>query len=628
MSYTSRKRGIALAWALIASILFAMTAPCTKAEVKAATPPNVTSVTFDETTGVAKGTVSGDGVLYCEVYGDGKHVASMHFGTIDGDKDAGREYIYDNLNEYLMKNGSGTYTCYYVFCANDQIRDKLNVYDGEAALKSALEANKDDLSYKTATISYTKPDKQLAVPANLHFEDKGDGYVLLAFDEVEGAARYFIYHEDYDAAGNRTNGDGKSWYTSEKCNYLIDWPQNTRAKVKLYVKAVSGNVQQYMDSEVSEPIEYTKGDVIKAQEKVLDIINNADNDSAKVEAAEKLVSDEVKIDDIENSIKANEAAQTNYKAIDDAYKASKNITVNATTGGTDEMAANKVSIVGAAMNVPQNSTVSVTLAQTPTSTVETTTGKLDPDVYKNVVAFDINVTDASGNEILTTDAKTPMLVTLPIPAGKSYNNLTVLHYRNDNKFEIIKPIKIDTEAGTFTIMIRHFSTFAVVDYKEPVTSSDGTASGTSSSNSNVENETSVDIKTWKPTTPEEIRRYNAVGKGAVSFIKAATNAYDLTAANAMQGPMCFVSFDAVRGDYQIGRTYNIYPTGQKGVYHMDKPATITLNIPADLQAAGRDFKMICVTKDGLPIILNDQDKNATTITITTSDYYAFALIYK
>ena len=38
--------------------------------------------------------------------------------------------------------------------------------------------------------------------------------------------------------------------------------------------------------------------------------------------------------------------------------------------------------------------------------------------------------------------------------------------------------------------------------------------------------------------------------------------------------------------------------------------------------------MICVTENGLPIILNDIDKDANTITFETENYYAFALIYK
>ena len=105
------------------------------------------------------------------------------------------------------------------------------------------------------------------------------------------------------------------------------------------------------------------------------------------------------------------------------------------------------------------------------------------------------------------------------------------------------------------------------------------------------------------------------------------NVYPVTVKNAMQGKRCFESFEAVLGDYTIGRTYNILPNGKR-LYKMDKSVTITLSIPKELQAAGREFEMICVTEKGVPVILKDQDKDSATITITTDKFYAFALAYK
>lgn len=61
---------------------------------------------------------------------------------------------------------------------------------------------------------------------------------------------------------------------------------------------------------------------------------------------------------------------------------------------------------------------------------------------------------------------------------------------------------------------------------------------------------------------------------------------------------------------------------------MDKAVTITLSIPKELQAAGREFEMICVTEKGVPVILKDQDKDPVIIIITTDKFYAFALAYK
>ena len=97
--------------------------------------------------------------------------------------------------------------------------------------------------------------------------------------------------------------------------------------------------------------------------------------------------------------------------------------------------------------------------------------------------------------------------------------------------------------------------------------------------------------------------------------------------NAMQGKLCYDSFEAVLGDWVIGRTYNILPSG-RAVYRMDSKARITLSIPKSLQAPGREYKMICVTEKGLPVIFNDLDRDSGTITFETDVYYAFALIYR
>ena len=91
--------------------------------------------------------------------------------------------------------------------------------------------------------------------------------------------------------------------------------------------------------------------------------------------------------------------------------------------------------------------------------------------------------------------------------------------------------------------------------------------------------------------------------------------------------MCFKSFEAVLGDYTIGRTYNIYPPSGTA-YSMDKEIQITLNIPAAVYRENRDYKMICVTENGQPIVYNDLDNNPGTITIKTNKFYAYALIYK
>lgn len=155
---------------------------------------------------------------------------------------------------------------------------------------------------------------------------------------------------------------------------------------------------------------------------------------------------------------------------------------------------------------------------------------------------------------------------------------------------------------------------------------DSSSSSDSSPSDDSDSVTEVVYEEWKPGTPEEAKRYAAYSKEKVDFVAEAGN-YTVSVKNAMQGPRCFDSFEAVLGDFSIGRTYNIYPGGRVE-YKMDSKARITLSIPKALQAAGREFKMICVTANGLPIVLDNLSSDPETITFETDTYYAFALIYK
>ena len=156
--------------------------------------------------------------------------------------------------------------------------------------------------------------------------------------------------------------------------------------------------------------------------------------------------------------------------------------------------------------------------------------------------------------------------------------------------------------------------------------SDGSFPSYREGGSSFENNEPI-IEVWKPITPDEIKRYAAYGREKVSFTTDAASGYSVSIYNAMQGKQCYDSFESVLGDYTIGRTYNIYPSG-KAVYKTDSKARITLNIPTVMQKDGREFRMICVTEKGRPVVLTDLDSNPNTITFETDTYYAFALVYK
>jgi len=95
----------------------------------------------------------------------------------------------------------------------------------------------------------------------------------------------------------------------------------------------------------------------------------------------------------------------------------------------------------------------------------------------------------------------------------------------------------------------------------------------------------------------------------------------------MQGPSCFAAFESVLNGYTIGRTYDIFPNGQR-VQSTDKEIGFSIEVPKALQKDGRTFQMICVTKGGQPVVLKDLDTNPDTVTVKTDKFYAFALVYK
>ncbi len=153
------------------------------------------------------------------------------------------------------------------------------------------------------------------------------------------------------------------------------------------------------------------------------------------------------------------------------------------------------------------------------------------------------------------------------------------------------------------------------------------AKSESTASSAIDSGTKAAVEIWKPATPDEAKRYACMGREAIRYTQPNDSAYQVDIKNAMQGPMCFKSFEAVLGDFTIGRTYNIHPLSNTA-YSMDKEIQVTLNIPSAIYRKDREYKMICVTEGGAPVIYSDLDSSPETITIKTNKFYAYALIYK
>lgn len=138
----------------------------------------------------------------------------------------------------------------------------------------------------------------------------------------------------------------------------------------------------------------------------------------------------------------------------------------------------------------------------------------------------------------------------------------------------------------------------------------------------------VIVANWKPVTAEEKAIYALVGCEPIKITTQGT-AVDMT--NSIQGKQCYAVFKKYAGDYTLARTYNIFPKGSniaKPVYETANPVTISFKIPAAVRADNRTYQMIGVTKNGIPTVYQDEDKNPDTVTITTNHFYAYALCYK
>lgn len=96
-----------------------------------------------------------------------------------------------------------------------------------------------------------------------------------------------------------------------------------------------------------------------------------------------------------------------------------------------------------------------------------------------------------------------------------------------------------------------------------------------------------------------------------------------------QGFLCEAAFKLVLGKWNMYTDYYniILKDSQPPIYESENPITIRISIPSELQKTGRQFKMICVSKYGIPYTFEDLDEEPNTITIETNRFYAYALCF-
>ncbi len=467
------------------------------------------------------------------------------------------------------------------------------------------------VSESSPEFNYVRPADKLPTPTGVQWESEKKGMAI--WNPVENASSYtaYLYRNDTRVIG-RTEYFGTqvdfSEYIGGEGNFTFN------------VRAISNDITKYANSDWSEnsaPLE----DSGPVKDSLEEIIDNQDVDAA---VSDLKNGEKVNKSDLQIAMQTDNGVQEKMQQLEQKYIEKNNVKVTEPSVEDVAIDAQRIKMLGAALNAGPGQDVGLKISKPAKES------PYNPNVYKNMVQFSM---DMYIGDNAVTELAIPVTITLPVPSGMNIDRLDILHYTSEGSYEKIRPR--NNGDGTVSFTITHFSIFAFAETaqtsaepsvqireegRETVSSKDG------GSEQSVSGE-SAQVQPWKPTTPDEIKRYACKGKEAVDYTLSKENAYPLVLMNAMQGPMCFASFESVLGDYTIGRTYNIYPA-RNLTYSMDQEVEVTIKIPASIYRADREYKMICVTKGGQPVILEDLDKNPATITFRTNKFYAFALIYR
>lgn len=527
-----------------------------------------------------------------ELYRDGVPVADVKYGELSGvSSNIVREDYRVNINE------SGNYT-FKVKISEDDSEEIWDFSTGQVSESSPV-------------FNYVRPAGKLPTPAGVQWGSEKKG--VATWNPVENASSYiaYLYRNDTRVIGR-----------VERFGTQVDFSDyiGGEGNFTFNVRAISNDITKYANSDWSEnsaPLE----DSGPVKDSLEDIIDNQDVDAA---VSDLKNGEKVSKSDLQIAMQTDSGVQEKMRQLEQKYVEKNNVRVADPSVEDVAIDAQRIKMLGAALNADPGQDVGLKISKPAKES------PYNPNVYKNMVQFSMDM--YIGNNAVT-ELAIPVTITLPVPSGMNIDRLEILHYTSEGSYERIRPRK--NGDGTVSFTITHFSIFAFAETAQ--TSAEPsvqireegreTVSSTGGGSEQPVSGESAQVQPWKPTTPDEIKRYACKGKEAVDYTLSKENAYPLVLMNAMQGPMCFASFESVLGEYTIGRTYNIYPA-RNLTYSMDQEAEVTIKIPASIYRADREYKMICVTKGGQPVILEDLDKNPATITFRTNKFYAFALIYK
>lgn len=388
---------------------------------------------------------------------NGEVDTSFDFGTIG----AGEQRI--DLSTHI--NESGTYRFRIKACDNDQ---------DTSSLTGAV-------SQYTADYVYTKPNQSMPIPTGLAWSTSRAG--IATWNAVPNAKGYEItlYKNDQEVVtisadyseGTEEDFSGQLGDTSDRNYYLK-------------VRALSRDIEAIANGDFSDYSAGLDGSTIDTSNHNDNNNNNNTNTEVTAESTRNLVSTAKTAQEAEKALDSYiEKIDTNNLAVamqtsqeqkqkivelEEEYKQKANVTVtnSITAPGIDS---SKVKIVGAGLNAGANSAVSFNISKTDESAKKA----INTNLYRNVVQFDMDLSNASK---VSSDGKLaiPVEITMPLPEGfKLDMTLKILHFhRSDDGYDIIIP-RINSD-GTISFTITHFSTFAFIDelsVNDEVKDSDG-----------------------------------------------------------------------------------------------------------------------------------------------------------
>ncbi len=171
----------------------------------------------------------------------------------------------------------------------------------------------------------------------------------------------------------------------------------------------------------------------------------------------------------------------------------------------------------------------------------------------------------------------------------------------------------NTNSSTTTLTMGNSNVSVTANFED--------ASNTSSASSNPEASTVYSNNSYQQNNGK------ATASNAVYSILD-NGGHSIQVYHHAQGPLCDAAFKYAQGnDWLVIDYFNITVDNSLQIYETASPVRIQLTIPDDLIMSNRNWRMVCISQGGQPYSFEDEDSNDSTITFTTTRFYAYAMCY-